>query len=157
MVLTRYSGRGKTSGMQVKEITTTGANLLRVPTARSSASSAIGTVSALADLGLKERAVSHADVELVRRILAPFETGDIIPLYRDDELSASPVAAAGLFFTDDFESVFVREDVGRAAYAGLAEIDFLGAPVWAVRDGRVARIEFYWNRAKGLAAAGLEV
>jgi ketosteroid isomerase-like protein len=25
-----------------------------------------------------------------------------------------------------------------------------------VRDGKVARIEFYWNRADGLAAVGLE-
>jgi len=32
---------------------------------------------------------------------------------------------------------------------------FSGAPVWTVRDGKVARIEFYWNRAEGLAAAGL--
>ena len=36
-----------------------------------------------------------------------------------------------------------------------AEVSFLGAPVWTVRDGKVARIEFYWNRAEGLAAAGL--
>jgi len=35
------------------------------------------------------------------------------------------------------------------------EVSFLGAPVWTVRDGKVARIEFYWNRAEGLAAAGL--
>jgi ketosteroid isomerase-like protein len=36
-----------------------------------------------------------------------------------------------------------------------AETHFEGAPVWTVRDGKVARIEFYWNRAEGLAAAGL--
>jgi ketosteroid isomerase-like protein len=36
-----------------------------------------------------------------------------------------------------------------------AEVDFLGAPVWTVRGGKVARIEFYFNRAEGLAAAGL--
>jgi ketosteroid isomerase-like protein len=35
------------------------------------------------------------------------------------------------------------------------EVSFLGAPVWTVRDGQVARIEFYWNRDEGLAAAGL--
>lgn len=35
------------------------------------------------------------------------------------------------------------------------EVQFLGAPIWTVRDGRVARIEFYFNRAEGLAAAGL--
>ena len=36
-----------------------------------------------------------------------------------------------------------------------AELSFMGAPVWTVRDGKVARIEFYWNRTEGLAAAGL--
>lgn len=36
-----------------------------------------------------------------------------------------------------------------------ANVDFLGAPVWTLRDGKVRRIEFYWNRAEGLAAAGL--
>jgi ketosteroid isomerase-like protein len=36
-----------------------------------------------------------------------------------------------------------------------AETTFTGAPVWTVRDGKVARIEFYWNRADGLAAAGM--
>jgi ketosteroid isomerase-like protein len=37
-----------------------------------------------------------------------------------------------------------------------AEVSFAGAPVWTLRDGKVARIEFYWNRADGLAAVGLE-
>ena len=37
-----------------------------------------------------------------------------------------------------------------------AEVDFLGAPVWTLRYGKVSRIEFYWNRAEGLAAVGLE-
>jgi hypothetical protein len=36
-----------------------------------------------------------------------------------------------------------------------AEVTFLGAPLWTVRDGKVSCIEFYWNRAEGLAAAGL--
>jgi ketosteroid isomerase-like protein len=104
-------------------------------------------------------------------------------------------------FTSDFECVFVRDDVGRAAYSGLdglraawldwllpwenyhagvedvidaregrvlvltrdharpkgadAEVYFMGAPVWTLRNGKVARIKFYWNRDEGLAAAGL--
>jgi ketosteroid isomerase-like protein len=37
-----------------------------------------------------------------------------------------------------------------------AEVYFSGAPVWTVRDGKIARIEFYWNRAEGLQAVGLE-
>src|SRR5436305_4762210 len=36
-----------------------------------------------------------------------------------------------------------------------AEVDFLGAPIWTIRDGKVARIEFYFSRSEGLAAAGL--
>jgi ketosteroid isomerase-like protein len=36
-----------------------------------------------------------------------------------------------------------------------AEVYFVGAPIWTVRNGQVARIEFYWNRNEGLAAAGL--
>jgi len=145
--------------------------------------------------------MSREDVELVRRLLGPFEQGDLSPLFRDDAISASITAASAPLFTPDFECVFVREDVGRAAYAGLdglraawldwlmpwesyhgvvedvidahegrvlvltrdharpkgsdAEVYFSGAPVWTVRDGKVARIEFYWNRAEGLAAAGL--
>ena len=37
-----------------------------------------------------------------------------------------------------------------------AEVSFTSAPVWTVRDRKVARIEFYWNRDEGLKAAGLE-
>jgi ketosteroid isomerase-like protein len=36
-----------------------------------------------------------------------------------------------------------------------AEVYFEGAPVWTVRNGKVARVEFYMNRAEGLAVAGL--
>jgi ketosteroid isomerase-like protein len=146
--------------------------------------------------------VSQADVEIVRGILGPFEEGDIIPLFRDDAINASMVAASEPFFTPDFRCVFVREDVGRAEYRGLGGLrtawldwlepweayhprvedvidagagrvvvltcdharpkgsnvmtQFLGAPVWTLREGRIARIEFYWNRSEGLAAAGLE-
>jgi ketosteroid isomerase-like protein len=145
--------------------------------------------------------MSQENVELVRRLLGPFEQGDMAPLYRDDAIAGSLKAASEPFVTSDFECVFVREDVGRSAYLGLdglraawldwlepwetyharvedvidagddrvvvltrdharpkgssAEIDFRGAPVWTVRGGKIARIEFYWNRAEGLAAAGL--
>ena len=145
--------------------------------------------------------MSRENVGIVRRLLGPFEQGDIAPLFRDDAINASITAASEPFFTPDFQCVFVREDVGRAEYAGLdglraafldwlepwesyhagvedvidagedrvvvltrdhacpkgssAETDFLGAPIWTVREGKIARIEFYWNRAQGLAAAGL--
>jgi ketosteroid isomerase-like protein len=145
--------------------------------------------------------MSQSDVEVVRGLLGPFEQGDIVPLFRDEAISASITAASAPFFTADFECVFIRDDVGRAAYSGLdglraawldwllpwesyhagvedvrdaddgrvlvltndharpkgvgAEVSFAGAPVWTVRDGKVARIEFYWNRDDGLAAVGL--
>ncbi len=35
-----------------------------------------------------------------------------------------------------------------------AEVNFMGAPLWTVRDGKVARIEFYWKRAEGLQPQG---
>jgi ketosteroid isomerase-like protein len=135
-------------------------------------------------------------------MLGPFEQGDLIPLFRDDAIAASITGASEPFVTRDFECVFVREDVGRSAYRGLAglraawldwllpwdsyragvddvidagdgrvvvlthdharpkgsgaEVSFRGAPVWTVRDGKVARIEFSWDREEGLKAAGLK-
>ena len=146
--------------------------------------------------------MSQENVEVVRRLLGPFEQGDIVLLFRDDTTYASIRAASEPLFTPDFECVFVRQDVGRAAYPGLdglrtawldwlepwesyhprvedvidagddrvvvltrdharprgstGETEFVGAPIWTVRDGKVARIEFYFDRAAGLAAAGLE-
>jgi ketosteroid isomerase-like protein len=145
--------------------------------------------------------VSQQDVELVRALLAPFEQGDLIPLWRDDAIIAAMREATADLLTPNFECVFVRADVKRSTYYGVdglraawldwlepwdsyhagvedvidagdgrvvvltrdrarpkgssADVDFLGAPVWTVRDGKVARIEFYFNRAEGLAAAGL--
>jgi ketosteroid isomerase-like protein len=36
-----------------------------------------------------------------------------------------------------------------------AEVELRGASVWTVRDGKVARVEFYTNRDQALEAAGL--
>jgi ketosteroid isomerase-like protein len=145
--------------------------------------------------------VSREDVELVRRLLGPFEAGDAVPLFCNEETNGALREASEPFFAEDFECVFVRDDVGRNAYSGLdgltqawidwlapweryhahvddvidlndgrvlvlthdharpkgasGEVDFMGAPIWTLRDGKVARIEFYWNRAEGLAAAGV--
>jgi ketosteroid isomerase-like protein len=146
--------------------------------------------------------MSQENVEIVRRLLGPFEQGDAVVLFGDDTIIASIIAASEPFFTPDFKCVFVREDIGRAEYSGLdglrsawldwlepwdryhpgvedvidagdgrvvvltndrasprgsgAEITFRGAPVWTLREGKVACIEFYWNRKEGLRAAGLE-
>ena len=122
-------------------------------------------------------------------------------MWRDDAIFAAMRQATADLLTPDFECVFVREDVGRSIYHGVAglraawldwlepwdsyhagvedvidagegrvvvltrdrarpkgasaDVDFLGAPIWTVRDGKIARIEFYFNRAEGVAAAGL--
>jgi len=148
------------------------------------------------------RRVSQEDVELVRGLLVPFEQGDITPIFRDDTIWAAARAALTGALTPDFDCDFVRDDVGRATFAGIdglrtawmdwlspwetydaviedaieanegrvlvltrdharpkgatgAEVDFAGAAVWTVRDGKVARVEFYFNRAEGFAAAGV--
>ena len=141
-------------------------------------------------------------MEIVRRLLAPFEQGNVIPVWRDDAVFAAITEASADLLTPDFECVFVREDMGRATYEGVqglraawldwlmpwdsytpgvedvidagdgrvvvlthdharprgsdAEVSFIGAPVWTVLDGKVARIEFYWSRDEGLKAVGLE-
>lgn len=145
--------------------------------------------------------MSREDVDLVRRLLAPFEAGELTSLFRDEAVWAAVAGAGAGLLADDFECVFVRQDLGRSTYTGVdglraawldwlapwesyraqvervvdlgdgrvlvlgrdrarprsarAETSFSGAPVWSVRDGKLARIEFYWSRAEGLAAAGL--
>jgi ketosteroid isomerase-like protein len=146
--------------------------------------------------------MSQENVQLVRRLLEPFEAGDIAAFFRDEAGWAARLPAAEAFYAPDFEASFVRADVGRARYVGLdglraawldwlapwvsyrteiedlidagegrvvvlthdyarpegvgAEVSFEGAPVWTVRGAKVARIDFYWDRAAGLAAAGLD-
>src|SRR5690242_1506143 len=146
--------------------------------------------------------MSQENAEIVRRLLGPFEQGDLAPVFRDDTIQAAVRAASEPLLTPDFECVFVRQDLGRAAYVGLdglragwvdwlepwesyhasvedvidagrdrvvalnrdygrprgssAETEFVGATVWTVREGKVARIEFYWDRAEALKAVGLE-
>src|SRR5262249_37738036 len=67
-----------------------------------------------------EQAVSQEDVELVRQLLAPFEQGDIAPIFRDDAISTAMQVALADTLAPDFECDFVRDDVGRATYSGVA-------------------------------------
>ncbi len=76
--------------------------------------------------------MSQADVEIVRRLhedVIDAHGGRVLVLTRD----------------------YVRPK------GADAEVNFMGAPIWTLRDGKVARIEFYRNRDDGLAAAGLAV
>ena len=110
--------------------------------------------------------MSQDDVEIVRRLLGPFEQDDIVPLFRDEAISASITAASAPFFTADFECVFIRDDVGRAAYSGLdglraAWLDWLSP--WAsyrteiedfidAKEGRVLVLVRDYARREGMQA-----
>ena len=54
---------------------------------------------------------------------------------------------------DDPVLVLIR-DHGRLQGSD-AEIDLIGASLWTLRNGKIARIEFYASRDKALEAAGL--
>jgi len=54
---------------------------------------------------------------------------------------------------EDRVLVLIRDHV--RPRGGDAEIESLGCSVWRLRDGKVARIDFYPTRSEGLEAAGL--
>ena len=54
---------------------------------------------------------------------------------------------------DDRVLVLIRDHV--RPRGGDAEIVSLGCNLWTLRDGKVARIDFYPTRSQGLEAAGL--
>jgi ketosteroid isomerase-like protein len=52
------------------------------------------------------------------------------------------------------EVVVLVRDYGRRA--GMAvEVSMVGASVWTVRDGKIAKTAFYPNRSEALEAVGL--
>jgi ketosteroid isomerase-like protein len=51
--------------------------------------------------------------------------------------------------------VVLARDYGRREPGG-PEVEMIAAAVWTVRDSKVARVEFYPDRAVALKAAGLE-
>ena len=54
---------------------------------------------------------------------------------------------------DDHVLVLIRDHV--RPRDGESEIESLGCNLWTLRDGKVARIDFYPVRSEGLKAAGL--
>ena len=109
--------------------------------------------------------MSQENVEVVRRLLGPFEQGDAVPLFRDETINAS-LRVASEPLRPDFECVFVREDVGRSAYFGLdglrtAWLDWLEPwesyhpgveDVIDAGDGRVVALTRDHARPKGSSA-----
>jgi ketosteroid isomerase-like protein len=110
--------------------------------------------------------MSQENVELVRRLLEPFEAGDIAAIFRDEAGWAARLPAAEAFYAPDFEASFVRADVGRATYSGLdglraAWLDWL-APWVSYRteiedlidagEGRVVVLTRDYARPEGVGA-----
>ncbi len=52
------------------------------------------------------------------------------------------------------EVVVLPRDYGRRT-GMAAEVGLMGAAVWTVRDGKVARVVFHFNRSEALEAAGV--
>jgi len=78
LVLTRYSAHGKASGMQVEEISTSGASLLRLRNRQVVRLIAYWDRDrGLNDLGLKETPVSQANVAIVRSVYRSWNRGEI--------------------------------------------------------------------------------
>jgi len=80
-------------------------------------------------------------VESWREWLEPWET------YR--------VEVEGFIDAGDGRVVVLNRDHGRLSGSD-SDIDAIGAAIWTIRDGKIARIEFHANRRSALAAAGLE-
>jgi ketosteroid isomerase-like protein len=79
--------------------------------------------------------------EVVRRRL--WDWVDAIPVIRDDTAWTSYKA-----------QISVGRQHGRMA-GTQNEVEMLGASVFLMRDGRVARVDHYANRAEALEAVGL--
>jgi ketosteroid isomerase-like protein len=60
--------------------------------------------------------VSQETVEIVRALQPQ---GDMVGMFRDDEVAAAATAAAAPLFEPDFEVLFVRSDIERATYRGF--------------------------------------
>jgi ketosteroid isomerase-like protein len=54
----------------------------------------------------------------------------------------------------DDQVLVILRDHGRPVGSD-AEVENLGASLWTLRDGKIARIDFYPTREQGLSAAGL--
>ena len=63
--------------------------------------------------------MSQESVEIVRRLLEPFEGTDIAAIFRDDAGSAAMRAALSSVYAPDFEGTFDRGAFGRTVYSGL--------------------------------------
>jgi ketosteroid isomerase-like protein len=98
--------------------------------------------------------VSRENVELIRG-LQPAPDVDLAELFRDDAAAAALLAAIAPLFRADFEkTVVLVRDYGLRKGSD-AEVAVRAAAVWTVREGKVARAEFYADRAEALEAVGL--
>jgi ketosteroid isomerase-like protein len=126
------------------------------------------------DVDLAEAFRDDAIADALLAGLAPFVHPEFESMGRTSVLSVSGTGLQGLRavwldWLEPWESYRVElEDVIDAGDQtvvlvrdfGLrkgsdAEVSISAASVWTVRGGKIARVEFYTDRAEGLAAAGL--
>lgn len=95
--------------------------------------------------------VSQENVELVTRLQVPPDV-DIAGLFRSDEAWSALTDAFGGLFHPDCETVAPGVPGTERA---MQEVKVDGSAVWTVRDGKIARAEFFTHRADAFQAAGL--
>jgi ketosteroid isomerase-like protein len=144
--------------------------------------------------------MSHENVDLVKRFIAPAET-DYRVLFGDDAVWSAAKEASEPLVAPDFQGAFITWGQKQAEFTGLdglreafldwiapwatyydeiedvfaagddrvvvlgrehgyrrdtqAEVEAESAGVYFLRDGKIARIEHYANRAEALEAVGL--
>jgi hypothetical protein len=144
--------------------------------------------------------MSHENVDLVKRFIAPAET-DYRVLFGDDVVWSAAKEAGKRFVAPDFQGAFITWGQKQTEFTGLdglreafldwiapwttyydeiedvfavgddrvvvlgrehgyrrdteVEVEAESAGVYFLRYGKVARIEYYANRAEALAAVGL--
>jgi ketosteroid isomerase-like protein len=59
-------------------------------------------------------------------------------------------------YVDLGERVLVRSYAFGRSEASTAEVKLTHGDIWTIRDGKLARVEYYTSRAEALKAAGLE-
>jgi ketosteroid isomerase-like protein len=144
--------------------------------------------------------MSHENVQLVKRFIAPAET-DYRVLFGDDVVWSAAKQAGEPLVAPDFQGAFITWGQQQTEFTGLdglreafldwiapwatyydeiedvfavgddrvvvlghehgyrrdteAEVEAESAGVYFLRDGKIARIEYYANRAEALAAVAL--
>jgi ketosteroid isomerase-like protein len=182
LVLARSSGRGKTSGA---ETTLARANVFHIRGGKvTRAVFYWDRDRAFADLGVAPQKGLRTNLELVRSIYADWERGDFRSEWADADIEFSSadgpdpgrwsgvaamsetnrdflgawrdwhIEAEDVRVLDDERVLVLTRRAGRAKRSGL-EISEPAANLFHIRNGKVTRLIFFWDRGRALADLGL--